>query len=148
MTDTIKSLLAEIAALTDLDQLRELRRAVEARAELIRNIQRQKAITDRWTKIERCKPGTILYDCSSGIHVGSRIQRGDSVKVVAVDRKRERIVVMLHRIGGKLQRSTNTYALSPSECAHYELERDKPSAPLTPQQRKMGSDLARVLGGE
>ena len=145
MADEIKSILDTIATLSDLEQLRELRRAVEARAKEICDARAQKAVTDRWAKLERCKPGAVLYVCSRGIHIGGPLQRGDSVKVVEVNRDRERLYVRLHRVRGKLVRGADQYALTPAQCNSYMLDRDKPEDPVDERQRRMGADLAKML---
>ena len=144
MADEIQPILDAITTL-DLDALKQIRRAVDARGEQIRNARAQKAVTDRWAKLERCKPGAVLYVCSRGIQIGGPLQRGDSVKVVEVNRDRERLYVRLHRVRGKRARGADQYALTPAQCNSYMLDRDKPEDPVDERQRRMGADLAKML---
>ena len=143
----IADVIAAIEALNDLDALRTLTRAIEERAKEIREARAQKAISDRWAKLERCKPGAILYCCSAGVHIGSAVQCGDSFKVVRVDRERERLWVTLHKIAGKLSRSTGQFVLTPAQCARYTLERERPEESLDESKRKMAASLAKMLDG-
>lgn len=141
----VEQLVDLVAELATLDDCRAVRDAVERRAEAIRDAQHQAVVTARWAKLERCAPGTVLYVNSKGLFIGGALQRGDSLKVLRVDRQRERMEVKLHRIAGKLSRRTETFVISPKDAQRYELSRERPEAPVRPEERKMAADLAKVM---
>jgi hypothetical protein len=141
----IEELIDELGDL-DIEDLRTLRKAVDARMSELGKIAHRRCVTERWAKLERCKPGTTLY--VGGLHttrIGSRVQTGDSFRVLDIDTDRERIRLRLHRVAGKLQRSSDVFELTPFECNRLQLSRKKPERSADKLDRAMAKNLAGVL---
>ncbi len=144
-TTTVDEIIAAIATI-DLAGCRAVRAAAEQRATEIREVESQRRVTERWSALERCKPGTTLYVGGIGrIRIGSRVQTGDSFKVVRVDKNRERMDLKLWRIKGKQVRADERYTVGPDEAARLELSRSKPTRDATDGDRRVGRDLASMM---
>ena len=142
----VDDMLDALEDVDDLDELRRLRKGVEARAEVIRRAQYQRMVTDRWAKLERCKPGTVLYIGGRGtIRIGSIVQTGDSVKVVWIDREREQLCVRLHRVNGKLRKDRGEFVLDARGCERHKLSRKKPGHGTSDLNRTMARNLGKVF---
>lgn len=143
----IDEIIAEIEAITDPKECHRIYMAVQARAEQIHAALQQRAVTERWKRLEKCRRDTTLYCTSHGVFLGGVIQRGDSVKVVRVDKDREIIHVRLHRVRGKLIKGDDQqFALTPRDCSRYALDRDPPEKPVSASERRMADALGEVMG--
>ena len=143
---TLDELIAEIEALTDLKDCNRIVAAAWARSEQIHAALQQRAMTERWQRLEKCRRDTTLYCTSHGVFLGGEIQRGDSVKVVRVDRDREILYVRLHRVRGKLIKGDDRqFAFRPADCSRYALDRDPPERPLSASERGMADSLGKVM---
>ena len=68
----IEEMIDALEDVTNRVELRRLRKAVDARVDAIRRAEYQRGVTARWAKLERCKPGTILYVGGRGtVRIGS-----------------------------------------------------------------------------
>ncbi len=142
----VEDLIEALAELDDLAELRQLRKAVEARMSDVQRVTIQRMVTERWSKLERCKPGTVLYVGGRGtVRIGSTLQTGDSVKVVYVDRDREQMDVRVHRVGGKLRRKLEEATLSARDCHRLQLSRQKPEQGTSALDRTMARNLGKVF---
>lgn len=143
---TIDELIAEIEAIADPMDCTRVARAAEKRRGEIHTALHQRAVTERWKKLEKCRRDTTLYCTSSGVFLGGPVQRGDSVKVVRVDQDREILYVRLHRLKGKLVRGNDQqFALRPVDCARYALDRDPPEQSMSASERSMADSLGKVM---
>src|SRR4029453_10100203 len=101
---TVDEIIAEIEGLADPKDCTRIIAAARTRVEELHAAQQQRAVTERWKKMEKCSRDTALYCTSAGMFLGGVVQRGDSVKVIRVDRQREILYVRLHRVRGKIVR--------------------------------------------
>ena len=144
---TIDELIVRIEEISDPKDCERLIRAATKRHEAIHAARHQRAVTERWSRLEKCKRDTTLYVTTPGTFLGGPLQRGDSVKVVRVDPQREILYVRLHRVRGKLLRGDDQqFAFTPRECNRYQLDRDPPGKSMSASERKMADRLGEVVG--
>lgn len=143
---TADELIAEIEAITDPKECHRIYMAVQARAEQIHAALQQRAVTERWKRLEKCRRDTTLYVTTKGMFLGGPLQRGDAVKVVRVDKDQEILHVRLHRIRGKIIKGDDSqFAFRPRDCTRYGLDRDPPEQSASAADRKMADALGEVM---
>lgn len=135
--------IATIGEMDDL-ALRATHDAVQARSRELRERQVQRDITEAWCRVEKLRPGAVLY-AHARTMLGS-FHRGDSVKVVRMDAARERLEVTLHVVGGKRSKQPKTWLLRPRDVHAYDFRRDKPEGGVpTKADRESAERIAKRL---
>jgi hypothetical protein len=136
----LQELLTHIETLTK-EEVVELssafRKAAQARLNALDQICRNRDVAEAWTRVEKCKPGTILYLGGESTMRFDNWQTGDSIKVTRIDLERERLYYVGHRCNGKLVKSKQEFWLTASGVNSWELSRQKPKRAATASERTM-----------
>lgn len=120
----------------DVQELRELRRAVVERIGVLEKREYQKRVDEAWERIKGIPLGTVLHVCCTGTFFGGPFQRGDSFKVTYIQPKAKRIWI-------EHQGKVNGLYLPAVQVERYDLRTEPPANPMDSEQR---ASVERMAG--
>lgn len=122
----------------DMKALEAIRRAAKQRQEaLLKEAARHRA-AQAWDRVKCHKQGDVLYCCADGIFIGGHLQRGDKVKVYAVQPRKKLLWATLK--GEKEPRY-----FTPGMIARYDLRQFPPEKPISLAERKLAEGCGKVM---
>ncbi len=137
MTTNLKR---SVGKMHDVQELRELRKAIVERIDLLEKRAHAKRVDDHWQSLKDVPVGTVLHVCSTGTFFGGPFQRGDSMTVFAVQPRARRVWVRMN---------DKQYWIEAPRAEQYLLKTTPPERPMSQEERarvdRMAGRMAEAL---
>ena len=128
------SLKRSIGHINDVQELRELRKAIVERIDVLERRAYAKRVEERWQLLKDTTIGTTLHVCAKGTFFGGPLQRGDSMTVFAIQPRARRIWVRV--LNG------TEYCFDAKSAERYDLRTEAPADPMDAAAREQVDRMA------
>ena len=138
-----EELLTHLKTLEDIQLLYRIEEEAKRRRNEIQHAEIKAKTELAWNRVKELVRGEVLYVCNQGTFLGGPLQRGDSVMVLTVQ-KRKRVLwtKLLTRGDGRTEHKTaESIGFSPMEVFRYDLREEPPDKPISEYERKLAEGL-------